>query len=87
MHERISKRRPPDVNQLAASIVDAATSGEPEQSEEPRKDPAAVSLGRRGGKKGGPARAERLTAARRTEIARKAAEARWRTKETGQGDR
>lgn len=41
------------------------------------KDPAAVALGRRGGLKGGRARAEALSPARRTEIARAAAKARW----------
>ncbi len=41
------------------------------------KNPAAVALGRLGGKKGGPARAEKLTAARRQEIAKKAAQVRW----------
>lgn len=41
------------------------------------KNPAAVALGRLGGKKGGPARAAKPTARRRTEIARKAAKARW----------
>lgn len=43
----------------------------------PMKNPAAVELGRLGGLKGGKARAEKLTSARRTEIARKAAQARW----------
>ena len=38
---------------------------------------AAVALGRRGGLKGGKARAEKLSAKRRTAIAKKAAEARW----------
>ncbi len=42
-----------------------------------RKDPHAVALGRRGAKKGGMARAAKLTPERRREIARKAAEARW----------
>jgi hypothetical protein len=41
------------------------------------KDPAAVELGRRGGLKGGKARAEKLSPERRKEIARKAAQARW----------
>lgn len=41
------------------------------------KNPAAVALGRLGGKKGGPARAAKLTKKRRSEIAKKAAEARW----------
>ncbi len=43
------------------------------------KNPAAVALGRLGGKKGGPARAMRLTAAQRSAIAKRAAQARWRT--------
>lgn len=42
-----------------------------------RKNPHAVALGRRGGKKGGKARAERLTAQQRSHIARVAALARW----------
>jgi len=42
-----------------------------------KKDPAAVALGRKGGKKGGPARAARLTAKQRSESARKAVQARW----------
>ena len=41
------------------------------------KNPAAVALGRLGGKKGGKARAARLTPERRREIAQKAAQARW----------
>jgi hypothetical protein len=42
-----------------------------------KKDPAAVALGRKGGKKGGPARAAKLTPQQRSESARKAVEARW----------
>ena len=42
-----------------------------------KKNPAAVALGRLGGRKGGKARAERLTAERRAEIARQGAMARW----------
>jgi hypothetical protein len=67
------------VNQLAKSIVDLA-SGNP-ISEEPQpireKDPLAVELGRRGGLKGGKARAEKLSAEERAGIAQKAARARW----------
>jgi hypothetical protein len=44
------------------------------------KNPAAVELGRLGGKKGGKARAEKLSPERRKEIARKAANARWEKK-------
>jgi hypothetical protein len=42
-----------------------------------KKDPAAVALGRKGGKKGGLARAAKLTPAQRSESARKAVQARW----------
>src|SRR5258708_32302932 len=41
------------------------------------KNPAAVALGRKGGKKGGPARAAKLTSKQRSESARKAGQARW----------
>ena len=44
---------------------------------EGEKDAAAVELGRRGGLKGGKARAQKLTPEQRSEIARKAAAARW----------
>jgi hypothetical protein len=79
MRERSSRnKRPRDLNQLAASIVEEATSDEPpKESSAPEKNPHAAALGRLGGKKGGRARAEKLTAARRSEIARKAAEMRW----------
>jgi hypothetical protein len=50
-----SRRRPRDVNSLAASIVnDATDEAEPPSSDPDGKDPAAVALGRRGGLKGGP---------------------------------
>ena len=75
------KKRPIDSNQLAKSIVDIAT-GEVDDREptpeEQGKDPAAVSLGRRGGIKGGKARAASMTAKRRTDIAKAAANARWK---------
>jgi hypothetical protein len=66
------------MNQLAYAIVQAATNEEPEPEEKPTKNQAAVELGRLGGKKGGKARAESLTAERRKEIAIKAAVARWK---------
>lgn len=67
-----------DINQLAARIVEAATGASEEPK--PEKNPAAVALGRLGGKKGGPARARKLTAEQRKEIAKKAAESRWKDK-------
>lgn len=74
------KKRPRDLNQLAASIVGAATSDEKRAKPEPEaeKDSAAVQLGRKGGEKGGKARAEKLTPEERSEIARIAAQARWK---------
>lgn len=70
-----SKKDAQDVNELAASIVAKLTAG---AQEETRKNPAAVALGRMGGLKGGKARAKKLSAKKRSEIARKAAKARWR---------
>jgi len=80
MPKRSSKKKSGDINQLAKAIVDQATDETPPILTENGKNAAAVSLGRLGGKKGGPARAKKLTNARRSEIARKAAEARWRGK-------
>jgi hypothetical protein len=72
-------RMPSDMNQLAAAVVSQATGETPAEpkARRRRKNPAAVALGRRGGKKGGPARAAKLSPARRAEIARKAARSRW----------
>jgi hypothetical protein len=79
MPTRASKKRPRDVNQLAKMIVDMST-GEIPKEEPPRereKNPAAVALGKLGASKGGKARAEKLSGEKRTEIAKKAAQARW----------
>lgn len=73
-----SRKRPADLNRLAASIVADATD-EDKPDPDAGKDPAAVSLGRRGGLKGGKGRAEKLTPEQRSEIAKKAAESRWRS--------
>jgi hypothetical protein len=48
-----------------------------------KKNPAAVALGRKGGKKGGPARAAKLTPEQRSESARKAVQARWSKAQRG----
>jgi hypothetical protein len=71
-------KRPRDSNQLASFIVDLATG----EASEPKpvddgKDPAAVALGRKGGLKGGKARAANLSKTRRVKIAKDAAKARW----------
>jgi hypothetical protein len=70
-----------DVNKIALGIVQKAT-GRPTPAKEVvhEKNPAAVALGRLGGLKGGKARAEALSAKRRAEIAKKAAQARWKRK-------
>ena len=78
MPDRSSKKkRPADLNRLAASIVADAVSEEPEPDPYDGKNPAAVELGRLGGLKGGRARADKLTPEERSEIARRAAAARW----------
>jgi hypothetical protein len=79
MPKRSSKKKNiRDTNLLAAHIIEQAT-GEPTlKPEDSTKNPYAVELGRLGGKKGGRARAEKLTPERRSEIAKKAAQARWK---------
>lgn len=78
MPNRSSKpKRPRDANQLAKSIVDLSTGDTAEPNPDEGKDPAAVALGRKGGLVGGKARAEKLTAKRRSDIAKKAARKRW----------
>ena len=74
----MGKKNPTDPNVLAFQIVQAAT-GQPQPTKQakPKKNPAAVALGRLGGLKGGKARAKNLSAKRLKEIAQKAARARW----------
>jgi hypothetical protein len=69
-------RRPRDPNRLAKLIVDMAT-GEVPRDPEPQPDSQAVAAKRQGGRKGGKARARRLSATKRTAIARNAAQIRW----------
>lgn len=69
------EKRPADLNRRAFDIVRIAA-GEVDETET-GKDPAAVSLGRRGGLKGGKARANALTPKQRAAIAKKAAKSRW----------
>ena len=67
-----------DVNQIAAEILAAAIGQLPEETAKGEKNPAAVALGRLGGKKGGKARADALGPTKRSQIAKKAAAARWK---------
>lgn len=71
---------PTDVNQRAKAIVDFATGTETPPDPDEGKDPAAVALGRKGGQKGGKARAEKLSPEERSAAAKKAADARWSTR-------
>ena len=66
MPKRSSKPR--DLNRLASAIVQEATGQVPEEPPSD-KNPHAVALGRLGGQKGGKARAAKLTAEQRREIA------------------
>ena len=80
MAKRSSKNKEHDFAVIAHRVVQEATG----QAEEPQPEPtpeerhaAAVTLGRMGGKKGGKARAAKLTPEQRSEISKKAASARW----------
>lgn len=77
MAEKPTKKRPRDLNLLARSIV-LESVGETLPEVPSNKNPHAVALGKLGGKKGGKARTEKLTPERRQEIARKAAQSRWK---------
>lgn len=66
-------KRPRDPNQLAKRIVDIATGEDAEPCETGFTKRASA-----GGRKGGPARAAKLTPEQRSEIARAAASARWK---------
>jgi hypothetical protein len=72
-----SRKRPRDPSQLGKLIVDIATGEASEPDPDEGKDPAAVALGRKGGLKGGKARAAKLTAEERSNAAKRAAAARW----------
>ena len=78
-----SKKRPRDPNQLAYQVMLESTGQAPkftpdeEKPADPNKNPHAVALGRLGGLKGGAARAAKLAPRKRSQIAAKAAKARW----------
>ena len=81
MAKRSAAKR--DFMEVARGIVEQAIGeqmdGNPlPASPKDERNPHAVALGSMGGKKGGKARARKLTAARRRSIARKAAKSRWK---------
>lgn len=67
------EKRPADAIGAAIRVARIATGEEPETIEDDGKDKNAQALGRKGGK----ARAEKMTAEQRREIAKKAADKRW----------
>lgn len=73
---------PFDVNQIATNVINAAVGNPITEDPLPEKNPAAVALGRLGGLKGGKARAEKLSAKKRSQIAKQAAQARWQKSRT-----
>jgi hypothetical protein len=82
MPNRSSNRKTSDPNVAAyrvmQHVIAMSEAKEPPASDQPpAKNPAAVELGRLGGLKGGKARAEKLSASKRKQIAKKAARARW----------
>jgi hypothetical protein len=77
---RSSKKLPTDPNQLAAEIVRRSTEEPVTEPDKPVPSPISrylAKIGRQGGLKGGVARAKGLSAMKRSQIAKKAAKARW----------
>jgi len=70
------RKRPRDPLALAKMIGDIAT-GQASDTEPDKRNPAAVELGRKGGLKGGPARARKLSATKRKQLAKRAVLKRW----------
>ncbi len=70
----------PDVNEIAFRTMQAATGqgGKPKPAGQGEPNATAALRGRKGGKRGGKVRAARLSAKRRSAIARRAARARWK---------
>lgn len=70
------------INSTEVKVIVKHSIGQNEELEKrPQKNPAAVALGKLGGLKGGKARAAKLTAEKRSEIAKIAADARWRKRD------
>lgn len=94
MRKRLSKstKRPTDVNQLAHHLVNLSTSAVADEKPEPRGSKVSRSeisrvmsaMGRKGGKKSAKARMEKIPPEQRSEIALKAAQARWQKKATSE---
>jgi hypothetical protein len=76
MRRRADKK---DVNEMAHAMIEAIVAADilATMKTSDGKNPFAVALGRRGGLKGGRARADRMSASERSASAKKAAQARW----------
>jgi hypothetical protein len=74
---RSSKPLPKDPNKLAYEIMRISTEELEQQNERSPISEYLSQIGKRGGLKGGPARAKKLSPKKRKEIARKAAKTRW----------
>lgn len=68
-------KKPADLNRLAAAIAGEATDETPQEPESQQ-----ARAGRAGGAKGGRRRAERMSPEERSSAARKAANARWKSR-------
>jgi hypothetical protein len=80
MPKRNKQDRPKDVNQLAHHLVNISTTDKDQSITPPTKEQVSLlmsELGRRGGKVGGKRRLETMTAKKRSEVAKRAAKARW----------
>ena len=79
MQKRVKHDRPKDLNELAR-LSTKVRQGDIQTPTKEQVSLVMAELGRRGGKIGGKRRMETMTAKERTEIARKAAKARWSSK-------
>jgi hypothetical protein len=71
----VKRKRPKDTNQRAKLLVDILTGEVEEKNPDEGKNPKSVEAGRKGGK----ARAKKLTAKKRKSIAKKAIRKRWKS--------
>jgi hypothetical protein len=82
MAKQRRRKKRPDPAVIGFDIMQRVIAASGDTPDEPAtdrggKDPAAVALGRKGGLKGGPARAAKMTEKQRSDSAKKAARARW----------
>jgi hypothetical protein len=85
MAKKSRKPKIPDPAAFAFGVMQHVIEATGDKVDEPQpgpgKDPAAVALGRKGGLKGGPARAKKLGKKKLSEIGKKMAESRWKNRD------